>query len=1037
MTVSPSVEDIWPLTPLQEGLLFHSLFVDQGRDLYTVQVSLRLPEAVDLDRLQRAITSVVSRHSALRSAFVLDRADEPVQVVLTSVDSTLNVLDISNQLNPEFLFAQWREVDRALRFDLTAPPLFQFTLVRLAAQDHALILTHHHAVLDGWSINIVLSDVLAVYDDEPIDPSPDPGTFARWVFRQRGADAVSAWTEQLRELRPLLLSEGVGSSVPDGWPLEEVIELTDGFSKKIAQSASDAGVTTAVTMKAAFAVALGMHVDRADAVFCTVVSGRDCPLPGADKMVGLMMNTVPVTASWSPTETWNRLLDRIQRSQAESAPYASAPLAEIQRHLGHGTLTDACIVFANYPSVNDLAPRRHALSASMTTADATNFTLTLEIDWTPALRLRFRYWPTKIGEADVRKLAQQFVHCLSMLTEDCNALISLPSRRVDGVGAWGSGSVREFPQSTLSELFEQQAADAGDAVALVSDDHTLTYREVNDQANRLARLLLEEGVGPEQVVAVLLPRTPEAIVAILAIWKAGAAYVPVDPRYPRDRIRYVTEDSGAAVVIATQATAGAAALDSTVLMIDDLSIQRRIAAQPHHDLGTGQPALDPSRLAYVLYTSGSTGRPKGVLIEHRGVVNYLHWLGSYLGLTAKDRTLLQTALSFDMSISECFAALIHGASVYVAPPDSERDPDALRRIIDTSAVTVLHFVPSALRAYIAQDPNLTHPHLRHLISAGEKLPADLARACLTNHQFPLHNLYGPTEATVVATFSSCSHTDNGDPPIGRPIYNTEVYILDEHLEPVTAQTDGDLYLAGTGLARGYLNRPDLTASRFVANPFGDPGSRMYRTGDRARWNIHGELEFRGRLDNQVKIRGFRIELDEIEAALRTHPLIHDAVVTTAEDLESNGPRLVAHVVVPNREEFDDNAIRSALRKQLPAFMLPSEIVQLEEMPLTESGKVDRRQLRVPIVARDLRASVPGTGVASNTDLVVQVFSEVLRRRDIGPDDDFFHLGGDSLMATRVMNRLKSLTGTRLQIAELFEAPTAAELATRLEHTTAS
>jgi len=535
---------------------------------------------------------------------------------------------------------------------------------------------------------------------------------------------------------------------------------------------------------------------------------------------------------------------------------------------------------------------------------------------------------------------------------------------------------------------------------------------------------------------VLLPRTPEAIVAILAIWKAGAAYVPVDPRYPRDRIRYVTEDSGAAVVIATQATAGAAALDSTVLMLDDLTIQQRIAAQPHHDLGAGQQALDPRRLAYVLYTSGSTGRPKGVLIEHRGVVNYLRWLGSYLGLTAKDRMLLQTALSFDMSISECFAALIHGASVYVAPPDSERDPDALRRIIDTSAVTVLHFVPSALRAYIAQDPNLTHPHLRHLVSAGEKLPADLARACLTNHQFPLHNLYGPTEATVVSTFTSCSHTDNGDPPIGRPIYNTEVYILDEHLEPVPAQTDGDLYLAGAGLARGYLNRPDLTASRFVANPFGEPGTRMYRTGDRARWNIHGELEFRGRLDNQVKIRGFRIELDEIEAALRAHPLIHDAVVTTAEDLESSGTRLVAHVVVPNRE-FDESAIRSALRKQLPAFMLPSVIVLLEKMPLTESGKVDRRQLRVPIVAGHVRASAPRTDVASNTDLVVQVFSEVLRRRGIGPDDDFFHLGGDSLMATRVMNRLKSLTGTRLQIAELFEAPTGAELAARLERTTAS
>jgi len=629
-------------------------------------------------------------------------------------------------------------------------------------------------------------------------------------------------------------------------------------------------------------------------------------------------------------------------------------------------------------------------------------------------------------------------------TAGANPAVHSLNRNTDGVGAWGSGSVQEFPQSTLSELFERQAADAGDAVALVSEDRTLTYREINDQANRLARLLLEEGVGPEQVVAVLLPRTPEAIVAILAIWKAGAAYVPVDPRYPRDRIRYVTEDSGAAVVIATQATAGAAALDSTVLMLDDLTIQQRIAAQPHHDLGAGQQALDPRRLAYVLYTSGSTGRPKGVLIEHRGVVNYLRWLGSYLGLTAKDRMLLQTALSFDMSISECFAALIHGASVYVAPPDSERDPDALRRIIDTSAVTVLHFVPSALRAYIAQDPNLTHPHLRHLVSAGEKLPADLARACLTNHQFPLHNLYGPTEATVVSTFTSCSHTDNGDPPIGRPIYNTEVYILDEHLEPVPAQTDGDLYLAGAGLARGYLNRPDLTASRFVANPFGEPGTRMYRTGDRARWNIHGELEFRGRLDNQVKIRGFRIELDEIEAALRAHPLIHDAVVTNIgthpeRDVlvgflmaapsalsAAMGYQTCVSDLTEDAVAFVRTVVRRHAEEALPSYMIPSSLILVDEFPLTASGKVDRPSL-VKHFGRHSKPAPALTDKMTTSERICALLATLIVDREVLEDEDIFEVGANSVDVVRLLNAAR-MDGIDLTATDIFNARTPAQIA---------
>ncbi|MEU0811575.1 amino acid adenylation domain-containing protein, partial [Streptomyces sp. NPDC005970] len=593
-----------------------------------------------------------------------------------------------------------------------------------------------------------------------------------------------------------------------------------------------------------------------------------------------------------------------------------------------------------------------------------------------------------------------------------------PATQQTQLAAWND-TTRPYPRTTLPALFEKQATHTPEHTALICDNHRLTYRQLNEQANQLARCLVLHGVGPGRLVAVKLPRSVELIVALYAIHKAGAAYVPVDPSYPRDRIDYLLEDTQPVLVIDEG-------------MYDSLSTQRVSAAVRL----PSAKELDPQSPAYVIYTSGSTGRPKGVVVPHQGIVNRLLWMQSEYGLASDDRVLQKTPSSFDVSVWEFFWPLAVGATLVIAKPEGHKDPGYLASLIQQQAVTTLHFVPSMLEVFLQHDAVRGCTALRRVFCSGEALSGDLARRFHAALNAELHNLYGPTEASVDVTYwrSTPSGTDGAMVPIGRPVANTRMLVLDSQLRPVLPGVVGELYIAGAQLAQGYWGRARLSAERFVACLWGSAGERMYRTGDLARWSANGVLEYAGRADDQVKVRGFRIEPGEVEAALMACAGVAQAVVVVRED-SAGDRRLVGYVVPTVDAAIDGISVRATLAARLPEYLVPSVVTVLSRLPLTPNGKLDRQALPTPEYVRGGSSRAAATPTET---WLAGLFAEVLGvdAARIGAEDSFFDLGGHSLLAARLISRIRTTRAVELGIHALFNAPTVAGLAAIVDSGTA-
>jgi len=561
-----------------------------------------------------------------------------------------------------------------------------------------------------------------------------------------------------------------------------------------------------------------------------------------------------------------------------------------------------------------------------------------------------------------------------------------------------------------------------DSVAVVFENETLTYKELNERANRVAHMLMDRGVGPEGIVGVCLERSLELVVSLLGVLKCGAAYLPLDSSYPAERLRsIVTQAEPACVLITLQI---ASVLPKASVPLDSLGIIELLAeSSPENPSDERTRPSTPTQACYVIYTSGSTGTPKGVVTSHTAIVNRLSWMQAAYGLKQDDRVLQKTPFTFDVSVWEFFWPLLEGATLVVARPEGHKDPAYLAAVITEQAITTMHFVPSMLRSFLEYLGPTKLSGLRRVICSGEALTRDLQAEFQRVLDAELHNLYGPTEAAVDVSSWDCStDTDLNVVPIGKPIQNIRLYVLDKTLEPIPAGVTGELWIAGVGLARGYLKRPALTAERFVADPYGVPGSRMYRTGDLARWRRDGNLEFLGRTDDQVKIRGFRIELGEIEVALKQDVRIRDAVVVVRED-QRGEKRLVAYIVAAD-QTVNTTTIRQQLENKLPSYMIPGAFVFMEALPLTPSGKLDRKALKAPEFSRTSEYRLPQT---PQEEILCSLFSEVLSVERVGLDDDFFELGGHSLMAMRLVSRIRSTFGIALAIRTVFEAPTVATL----------
>ncbi|HEX7660638.1 MAG TPA: amino acid adenylation domain-containing protein [Pseudonocardiaceae bacterium] len=1024
--------DVLPLTALQRGLRFHALLDETGADVYTVQFTFDLSGPVDTARLRAAGRELVRRHPNLAAAFPADAEVQVLPAGPTVPDIPFTELDLSpvdDEDDESAALDRALAADRAARFDLARPPLLRMTLINLGGRRSVLAVTNHHILLDGWSMPVLAQELFALYAGRRDLPAATPfAEHLRWLAGRDRAEAEHVWTTELSGVDEptLLIPAGKGrravapARVVEELPAAELVALTD--------MARHAGLTLNTVVQGAWGVLLGKLTGRADVTFGATVSGRPAELPGVETMVGLFINTVPVRVRVDEDQTdpaWV-VLARLQDAQTGLLAHQHLGLADIQRAAGLDELFDTLTVFENYPLDPD-ALRLDGTGLAVTNVggtDATHYPVTLIITAGETLKLRLDYQPEVISASDAELILRRLRRVLAAFVADpavpVGAIDVLSPAERDQVLHGFNDTAHPVTATTLPAIFAEQAARTPDHAAVVFEDSALSYAELDAAANRLARLLIDRGVGPGRLVALAVPRSLELLVAMYAVHKAGAAYLPIDPDYPADRIEFMLGDADPAVLITTPAVNIEPGDTPTLVLPLPAGDLAGYSAAPVTDADRLTP-LTPDHPAYVIYTSGSTGRPKGVLVPHRGIVNRLRWMQHAYPLDDTDRVVQKTPSGFDVSVWEFFWPLQIGATLVVARPEGHKDPLYLAELIDRERITTIHFVPSMLHAFMEALPAGAARGLRRVICSGEALPVELTEkllATLGPTGTELHNLYGPTEASVDVTAWTCRPGETSV-PIGRPVWNTQTYVLDGALNPAPIGVAGELYLAGDQLALGYLGRPALTAQRFVANPYGRAGARMYRTGDIARWRADGALEYLGRADDQVKIRGQRIELGEIETVLAGHPDVTQIAVVAREDTPGT-KRLVAYVV----GEVEPDALRAFAADTLPEPMVPAAIVAMPALPLTPNGKLDRKALPKP----DFGSRTGGRAPATPAERVLAgLFADVLGVAEVSAEDSFFDLGGDSIISIQLVSRARQ-AGLGLTPRQVFEKRTVADLA---------
>ncbi len=1019
-----------PLSFAQERMWFLDE-MEPGSPVYAIPLALRLRGALDRDALERSLTEIVRRHEALRTTFRSD-AGGPLAIVHPPHPVVLTVESVDDES------AIAEEARRP--FDLAAGPLFRARLLR-TGDEHVLLVCMHHIVSDGWSTGVFTRELFALYaafTRGPASPLPEPevqyGDFAAWqreeLSGERLDEALAYWTERLRGAPALLelptdrprpaVQSHHGAAHRTTLPATLVAELQALGQRE--------GATLYMVLLAAWSVLLSRYSGQDDVVVGSPIAGRT--RGEVEGLIGLFVNTLALRVDLSGRPTFPALLKQVRETTLGAFQHQDLPFEKLvealapERSQAHSPLFQALFSLQNTPAESIHLPGLE-VEAARVESETTKFDLSLfATERNGELELALRYRTELFDAETTRRMLKQFSLLLETIASDPEQRAAdLPlmdaAERGQVLVEWNRTATR-YPSRCIHELFEAQAARTPDAVALASEGHTLTYAELDQAANRLAHHLRARGVGPETRVAVCLERGLDMVVALFGVLKAGGAYVPLDPDYPRERLAHMLADSGAALLLTVQPLRDRlpdSAAEVLCLDIEREAIAQRPAAAP-------QSAVRPENLAYVIYTSGSTGTPKGAMNQHGGVANRLLWMQDRYGLDASDVVLQKTPFSFDVSVWEFFWPLAAGARLVMARPGGHRDPAYLVETIQAESVTTLHFVPSMLEHFLAEPGVEACTTVRRVVCSGEALPPELRTRFFTHLGAELHNLYGPTEAAVDVSAWECTSDETGCVPIGRPIANTQLYVLDAERAPVPVGVPGELFIAGIQVGRGYLARPSLTAEKFIPDPF-TPGARMYRTGDRARWMANGALEYLGRVDFQVKLRGFRIELGEIEAALREQPGVREAVAVVRGGPAD--PRLVAYVV---GESAESAQLRDALRARLPEYMVPAAVVVLEALPLSPNGKVDRKALPAP----DLGAERAGYMAARTPveEVLCGIWAEVLGVEGVGIDDDFFALGGHSLLATRVVARAREAFAVEISLRAFFEASTPARLARYVE-----
>ncbi|HEX7242147.1 MAG TPA: amino acid adenylation domain-containing protein, partial [Longimicrobiaceae bacterium] len=1033
------VEDVYPLSPMQEGMLFHTLYAP-GEGAYVGQFGYAIEGALDADAFERAWRDAVGRHPALRAGSAWQGLERPVQVVRRRVELPFERHDWRGLADGEreARLEAFLRGDRARGFDPARAPLMRLALFRTGDAEHHLVWSFHQMAFDGWSLPLVLGDVVALYGAHSLGAEPALRAvrpyrdYVGWLLAQDAGAAERFWRGALAgfETATPLGIDHAATALPAGEPrhgrrdvLLEAVETAalQGLARR-------EGLTLNTLVQGAWALLLARYSDGDDVVFGATASGRPAGLDGVEEMVGLFINTLPVRVR-VPAEArvlpWLRAL---QERQAETRDFEHAPLAQVQRWSdvpAGEPLFESVLVFENYPVDEALGRGGSGLRvAPRETLEQGNFPLALAVVPGERIALRVAHDRARIDDPAVERLAG---HLRALLL----AMASAPLRRLDGLSplsaaerermlaGWSATAGDPPALPPVHRAVAAWAARTPQATALACGEERVGYAALERRASRLARHLRGLGAGPEGRVGVCLERGVGSVVALLAVWKAGAAYVPLDPAYPAERLRYLLEDSGVSVLVTQGSLRGLLPEEGLRVACLDGDAEA-IAAGEATDPGV---AVGPESLAYVIYTSGSTGRPKGVRVEHGSLAAMLSATLETMELGEDEEVPALASFSFDISLLELLSALLVGGVTRIMPAERVTEVPALLR--ELAGVTTLHAVPALMRQ-VAEEARrgAALPRLRRVLVGGDRVPADLLAEMRA--AFPgaaVHVTYGPTEGTILASAHRVPDGVVEGHPIGRPMGHVRLYVCDRRGEPVPVGVPGELRIGGAGVARDYLGRPDLSADRFVPDAFGGVGARLYRTGDRVRWLEDGTLEFMGRTDAQVKIRGFRIEPGEVEAAVRTHAAVREAVVVVREDAPGER-RLVAYVVAAEGAEAPAAAaLRAHLGATLPEYMVPSAWVALDALPLTPTGKVDRRALPAPEAPAE-RYVAPRDGVEA---VLAEVWAAVLRRERVGVEENFFEAGGDSILSIQVVSRARQ-RGVVVTPRQLFEHPTVAELA---------
>ncbi|MCY7490411.1 non-ribosomal peptide synthetase [Paenibacillus larvae] len=1004
------VQDIYPLSPMQEGMLFHSL-EDTKSGAYFVQVVTSVYGELEPELLMKSFKRLVQRHDVLRTTFLYDNLKEPLQIVLSErpLDMCMKRLDgSSNEIKNEWI-SQFLKQDREKGFDITMDSLIRLALLETGGGEWTIVLSFHHILMDGWCSDLIFNELFRIYDSlkqgaaVEWSPAQPNSQYIKWLEKQDKEAAARYWKTYLNGYEPMarLPQRKKDASLPYK-PMEYRFSVDREVTEQLQRIAQQNQVTLNVLFQTIWGILVQKYNDQHSVVFGSVINGRPAAIPGVEQMIGLFINTLPVRVQTGENQSFQSLLHQMHEQMIQSHEFGFFPLSQIQKESAGGlSLFDHIIVFDHNPVEKRWERTLSGLGLQVTeqrVIEQTNYDFNVVVLPESEMQVQFQYNAHVYDRVSVEQTGKHLIHLMHQIAQNPDRLIEdlslITEEEQKQILEVFNNTKADYPRDkTIHELFEEQTECVPDQTAIVYEGQQMTYRELNERANQLARTLQAKGVKADQPVGIMVDRSLEMIVGLLGILKAGGAYVPIDPEYPKNRIEYMAADSGTKLLLTQSHLQDRVTFAGTVVNLNEESSY-------HEERSNLEHIVQPNHLAYVIYTSGTTGKPKGVMVEHRSVVRLVKNT-NYVELNRNTRMLQTGTIAFDASIFEIWGAILNSGQLYLTKHEHIMNVSILKRLIQQHSINTM-WLTSPLFNQLSQQDSHLFKNVNTLIIGGETLSlSPINQVRRDNPTLKMVNGYGPIENTTFSTTHLIDGEQTHAVPIGRPIRNSTAYVVDQslHLQPVGVW--GELIVGGDGVARGYLNEPKLTAEKFVQCPFID-NERCFRTGDIVRWTDNGSLEFKGRFDNRMKIRVYHIETGEIETALLNIEAVQEAIVLAQEN-ENRDKALCAYYVA--NQSFEVSEMKEKLSGQLPSYMIPSYFVQLECMPLTPNGKIDRKAL--PLPDGKLQTGVeyvePRTPIQKK---IAEIWQDILGIEKIGISDNYYQIGGDSVKAIQICARLR-------------------------------